>query len=104
MGPKYGDVMAGRKLSLAELMGKDGAASGKDGALRLSSLPDILGNAMPELPRNPVGRHRLVRALRQRFGANFRSLPGITGLMKEFDSELDVERTAARIRQIKPRR
>ena len=91
-----------RKVSLAELMGKQGA--GAQGRLELSQLGLILGDNLPELPRNPIGRHRLVRALQQRFGPNFRSLPGVQGLIREFDDETRFDIKLSQMRQIKPRR
>ena len=91
--------MATKKASLAELMGTKAASS--DGKLALSQLPDILGDAMPELPRTAVGRHRLIRALQQRFGPNFRSLPGVMDLVKEFDLDLDLETKVAQMRSIR---
>lgn len=81
--------MATKRASLAELMGSAGAAGG--GKLSLKQLPDILGDGMPELPRNPVGRHRLIRSLQQRYGKNFRSLPGVKDLVKEFDADIELE-------------
>lgn len=87
-----------KKVSLAEVMGTQGS----QGNLKLSSLRDLLGEAMPDMPRNSVGRHRLVRSLQQRFGSNFRSLPGISGLVKEFDAEIEFEKKLAKIRAIKP--
>ena len=91
-----------RKLTLAELMGKTASDRGKQG-LELSQLGEILGDAMPELPRNQVGRHRLIRSLQQRFGRNFRSLPGVKDLVKEFDRDIETEQTIAKIRAIKYR-
>lgn len=88
--------------SLAEIMGKQ-AGEAREG-LRLEHLRDILGDAMPEIPRNGVGRHRLVRALQQRFGNNWRSLPGVKDLVKEFDGEVDLERRIAKIKAVKPRK
>lgn len=94
--------MAERKASLAELMGTSAASAGE--GLRLSQLPMILGDAMPELPRTPVGRHRLIRALQQRFGGNFRSLPGVGSIVQEFDAEIAFERKVAEMRALKYRR
>lgn len=91
-----------KKLSLAELMGTKAAGSG--GKLSLSQLPGILGDAMPDLPKTAVGRHRLVRALQQRFGNNFRSLPGVKDLVKEFDDDIALERRIAQLGAIKYRR
>lgn len=91
----------GKRNSLAEVLGKDAAGLGE--SMRLAHLPHILGEAMPDLPRNSVGRHRLMRALQQRFGANFRSLPGIKNLMQEFDNEIATDVKIAQLRSIKPR-
>lgn len=89
-----------RRAGLSELMGSKGAAEG--GNLRLEHLPQILGDLMPELPQNAVGRHRLVSALSQRFGPNFRTLPGVKGLVDEFDENIKHAQLAARLRAIKP--
>lgn len=88
-----------RKVSLAEMMGTKASSAGS--GMSLSQLGEILGESTPDLPRNSVGRHRLVRALQQRFGSNWRSLPGVQGLVKEFDSEIAAERRIAQIRSIK---
>ena len=90
--------MATKKASLAELMGSKAAGSG---GLSLKQLPDVLGDAMPELPKNAVGRYRLIRALQQRFGDNFRALPGVSGLVKEFDSAIDLENKIQKISAVK---
>lgn len=89
--------MADKKLSLAELMGSAGA----NGSMALSRLHEVLGHATPELPRNAVGRHRLMRALHQRFGPNFRALPGVKDIVQQFDSEVDFEGKVQRMRQIR---
>ena len=83
------------------MMGTAAAGHAGTGGLRLSHLPQILGDATPELPRNPVGRHRLIMALHQRFGPNFRSLPGVSGLVDQFDSEVEFERKLAQMKAIK---
>lgn len=88
-----------KKASLSEIMGAAGAA--KSNNLELRHLPQILGDAMPDLPRNQVGRFRLIKALQQRFGDNFRSLPGVSGLVKQFDSEIDFEDRVEKIKSIK---
>lgn len=95
--------MSGKKASLAELMGKVASRQGM-GGLALSQLPEILGDAMPDLPKNPMGRHRLVRSLQQRFGPNWRSLPGVNGLVKQFDEEINTSKRIAQLKALKPRR
>lgn len=85
-----------KKVSLSEIMGSAGVQG-----LSLKALPSVLGEAMPDLPRNSLGRYRLVSALRQRFGDNFRSLPGVSGVIQEFDNEVDLEDRVQRISAIK---
>lgn len=89
------------KVSLSELMGKSGG-----NGLSLSNLHDALGHLTPELPRNEVGRYRLLMALHQRFGPGFRALPGIQGLFDEFDKDVaheDKKRKLAAIRYEPPK-
>lgn len=85
-----------KKLSLAELMGSSGA-----GGMQLSKLHEVLGHATPDLPRNAIGRHRLVTALHQRFGNGFRALPGVSDLMKQFDGEVEFEKKVAQLKAIR---
>lgn len=91
--------MSKRGNSLAEIMGTN--ANQHNSGLTMKNLPEVLGEGMPELPRNAVGRHRLIRSLQQRFGRNFRSLPGVADLMKEFDGHVELERRIAEIGNIK---
>jgi hypothetical protein len=88
------------KVSLSEIMGRKGAEASKSG-LSLDDLPEILGEAMPDLPKNAVGRYRLIRSLKARFGPNFRSLPGVMNVMKEFDTHIALEDRIAKIKEIK---
>lgn len=92
--------MSSRKVSLSEIMGKSGASAASSG-LTLDKLPELLGELMPELPRNAVGRHRLVRSLQQRFGSNFRTLPGVPDLIKQFDKEIAFEQKVEHVKQIR---
>lgn len=87
-----------KKVSLHELMGKSG---GKD--LTLDHLGDLLGERMPKLEFTPVGRLRLTTALRNRFGDQYRNLPGIDGILKEFDREADFNVKLQEMRMIKPK-
>jgi hypothetical protein len=74
-----------KPASLAELVGKDV----KD--LSFSDLPKILGEKMPEMPFNRIGRFRLTNALRMRFGPGFRNIPGVQNIIKDFDDNMSVE-------------
>ena len=93
--------MASKKTSLSELMGSHGANLASSGGLQLSRIHEILGDATPELPRNAVGRHRLVTALHQRFGEGFRNLPGIKNLISQFDDGIALEQKARKLSAIK---
>lgn len=75
------------KASLGELMGK----AGEKEDLGLKDLPLILGEKMPDLPKNRIGKFRLVNALQQRFGPGFKNIPMVTKIMKEFDDEVETE-------------
>jgi len=86
--------------TLGELMGK-GNSGKKRTEISLSNLEQFLGDGMPELKFNPLGRVRLVRALKQRFGAGFRSVPGVSGVLKEFDKESAFDLKIAEMKNIK---
>lgn len=77
-------------------MGKTGDKGGK---LSLDDLPDLLGEGMPELKFHALGRVRLINALRNRFGDGYRSVPGISALLGEFDKESQIELTHHKLRQ-----
>lgn len=79
----------GMAPSLGELMGK----AGEKKELGLKDLPDLLGEKMPELPANRLGRFRLINALQERFGAGFRNLPMVSKILKEFDENVETENT-----------
>lgn len=87
------------KVSLAEIMGSKGADAAE--GLSLKHLPDLLGDAMPEMPLNAIGRHRLITALKGRFGHNYRNIPGVRNIVSEFDSHIAFEAKVAQMKQIK---
>lgn len=76
--------------TLNELMGK------KTQMDRLEDLPEMLGEKMPEMEFNAVGRMRLMRALRNRFGEGFRNLPGVNKIIEDFDQEVRVTKLTRR--------
>ena len=91
-----------KKISMNEIMGKSGfTAKNKD--LSLNDLSDLLGERMPKLEYTPVGRLRLTTALRNRFGDNYRNLPGIDGILKEFDDCARFNVKLHEMKQIKPK-
>lgn len=89
MRPKGGNA------TLGELLG--GASE-----MSLTNIGEILGEKRPELPKTKVGRYRLVRALRQRFGDNYRNIPGVRNIIEEFDDEIHHEGAKKRLAKIKP--
>lgn len=86
----------GGNASLGELLG--GAQE-----MSLDNIQDILGEKMPELPRNSIGRFRLIKSLQQRFGNGFRNIPGVQGIIKEFDDDIEFKGTLDKMRAIKPK-
>ena len=89
----------GSHATLGEILGSTSTEG-----MKLSNLKDILGEKMPDLPMNAVGRFRLVKALQQRFGSGFRSIPGVSNIIKDFDEEVSFSDTVARMGKIKPQK
>lgn len=83
------------KVSLRELMGKNG------GKATLKDLPELLGERMPDLPRNNVGKHRLLTALKGRFGNGYRILPGVSDILKEFDEDVRFEGQVQKLKRLR---
>jgi len=77
---------ANKPASLAELLGKDAGSS-----LGMADLPSLLGEKMPELPKNRIGKFRLTNALKLRFGPGFRNIPGIKNILEEFEHDMETE-------------
>lgn len=92
--------MKTKRISLNELMGSAGE-SAKSRKLGLDDLPEILGEKMPDIKHNPIGRMRLINALKNRFGSNWRTLPGVNDIIKEFDKEAAFSVKLAEMRMIK---
>lgn len=77
----------GSKAGLKELLG----SAGEKQNLGLKDLPEILGEKMPDMPKNRIGKFRLINALSQRFGPGFRNIPMVDSILKEFDDEMELE-------------
>ena len=73
--------------NLGELLGE----SAEKSKLSMKDLPELLGEKMPEMPMNRVGHYRLMQALKQRFGAGYRNIPMIQGILKEFEDNMNTE-------------
>lgn len=80
-----------KPASLGELLGAGYEHRDK---LTLADLPKLLGEKMPEITYDRVGKIRLVNALQMRFGQGYGSIPGIKQLLQEFDKEVKVEAIA----------
>lgn len=91
------------KASLNELMGSGGSKA-ESRKLTLDDLGEILGERMPKLEFSPRGRMRLQNALTKRFGDDFRNLPGISDIIKEFDDNAKFEIKKNEMKLIKARR
>ena len=65
-----------------------------------SRYEEFFGEAMPTIEPTVVGRHRLVSALRNKFGANYRSLAVAKDLIRKFDEDREMIRShiSARIK------
>lgn len=77
----------GGNPTLGELLGKAGSKTD----LSLKDLPQILGEKMPELPKDRIGKFRLIQSLQLRFGDGFRNIPNIKNILEEFDKEVETE-------------
>lgn len=56
-----------------------------------ADLPKLLGEKMPDMPKNRIGRYRLMNALRMRFGPGFKNIPGIKDVISDFDKDIETE-------------
>jgi hypothetical protein len=83
-----------KTASLNELMGSSGKLS-------LSNLHEALGEKMPEIPLNRIGRIRLVNALQERYGVNYKNLPGVKDVIAEFDKNAAVEMAISKNQEAK---
>ena len=77
-----------KPASLGELMGEGFEHRTQ---LTCEDLPKLLGEKMPELTYDRVGKLRLVNALHQRFGPGYGSIPGIKQIMQHFEHEMHTE-------------
>ena len=80
-----------KPASLSELMGEGYEHRTQ---LTLDDLPKLLGEKMPEISYDRVGKYRLVNALSQRFGPGYGNIPGVKHILEHFEKEMHVESVA----------
>lgn len=92
--------MSRPKATMNEVMGSAGGQ--KTGRTpTLESLPELLGEKMPRLPLNKVGKVRLLQALKNRFGDGYRNLPGVLGILEDFDLRVEHSNRVEKMKRIK---
>jgi hypothetical protein len=65
--------------------------------MNLGPIKEVLGENVPEITPTPLGRLRLVSALINKFGQNYRNIPPARKALDHFDSEHDYFRKLRRI-------
>ncbi len=91
--------MARGHASLNEVLGEHGEDFSRRG-VTLQDLPKLLGDLMPKMQFNALGRVHLTRALRARFGEGYRAIPGVGQALTEFDSEAQKELNFHKIKSV----
>ena len=89
------------KLSLAEILGKKGASSSSQRKLTLEDLGDLIGEGLPEINFDAVGKHRLLTALRNRFGDGYRNISAAKDIITDFEEKRRFEERLQDLRAIK---
>lgn len=86
-----------RKISMGEILGTK-----QGNEITLDNLHEFLGvDKTPDMPRNAVGRHRLIQALRGRYGDQFRNVKMLKKLVDDFDAEIRHAETIHKLKKIK---
>jgi len=75
--------------TLGEVMGNKVP---QDKQLTMDDLPALLGDVVPDIEFNLVGRMRLLTALQKRFGDSFRNIKGAKEVLADFDKEMKVRK------------
>jgi hypothetical protein len=65
--------------------------------MNLVPIKEVLGEDTPEISPTPLGRFRLVSALKNKFGDNYRNAPAARKALDHFDSEHDYFKKLRRI-------
>lgn len=59
------------------------------GQMDMDPIKRILGEDMPEITPTPLGRYRLITALKNKFGPSYRNYPQASEVLEHFDGELN---------------
>lgn len=65
--------------------------------MNLGPIKDVLGDDIPDITPTPLGRHRLVSALKNKFGENYRNVAKSRVALDHFDREHDYFQNLRRI-------
>lgn len=57
-------------------------------AMDMKPIKKVLGEDMPDISPTPLGRLRLLNALKAKFGANYRNIPGAAEALSHFSDEM----------------
>lgn len=76
----------GRPATIGELIGK------QHKQVTPENLEEVMGLRMPSLSMDNVGKIRLLKAFRNRFGESFRNVPGVKEILTGFDKEIRLNR------------
>lgn len=87
--------------SLSEILGSAGAQAAKGKKLTLDDLPDLIGENLPEINFDAVGKHRLVTALRNRFGEGYRNVTAAKDIIADFEEKRKFEDRLSELKEIK---
>lgn len=91
-----------RKARLSEILGGAGTAEkAQRRKLSFDDLGDLLGDSLPEIPFNAVGKFRLTNALKGRFGEGFRNIPGVKDIISDFEERRSFEDRISQLKAIK---
>lgn len=71
------------------------------GPVKSIELPSLLNYLKPEevphIDATPIGRHRLISALKNKFGIMYKNRPGVEGLIKEYDDKARIVKNTIKL-------
>jgi len=87
--------MAAQKMTLQSITPGPsyGSQAKAKSSMDTAPIKKVLGDAMPALTPDPLGRYRLMSALSKKFGPTFRSHPDATSAIHHFEKEYNYFKT-----------